>query len=99
MVDDGSIGKDKLSSLIYATPQVNFGTIDSKGQITILSWLVELLTFSIQENLDYALTAATNSNTELIYVTDADTNENLWGRLPVYFDELVSHQTFQCSQG
>ena len=54
---------------------------------------------NIQENLDYALTAATNSNTELIYVTDADTNENLWGRLPVYFDELVSHQTFQCSQG
>ena len=30
MVDNGSIGKDKLSSLIYATPQVNNPTIISQ---------------------------------------------------------------------
>ena len=54
---------------------------------------------NFKEKLDFALTAAVNSNTGLIYVTDADTNENLWGRVPIYFDELVSHQTFQCNQG
>ena len=54
---------------------------------------------NFKEKLDFALAAAINSNTGLIYVTDADMNENRWGRVPVYFDELVSHQTFQCNQG
>ena len=35
MVNEGSIGKDKLSALIYATPQVNFRTLGSKRQITL----------------------------------------------------------------
>ena len=51
-----------------------------------------------EAKLDDALQAAVNSGTSMIYATDADTNENLWARLPVYFDQLVNHSTFDCGK-
>ena len=44
----------------------------------------------------YSLEVAVNSNTNYIYVTDADINENLWARLPIYFDNFMNDDAFNC---
>ena len=50
------------------------------------------------EKFNHAIEVAINSGTSLIYATDADLPENLWGRLPVYWDDLVGHEAFNCDR-
>jgi len=57
------------------------------------------LTYGVpSEKLNHAIEVAVNSGTSLIYATDADLPENLWGRLPVYWDDLVGHEAFNCDR-
>ena len=75
--------------------------IDSRAPKYVVSKdLIEgyLNDMKVSKDLDDALQAAVNSGTSMIYATDADTNENLWARLPVYFDQLVNHSTFDCGK-
>ena len=57
------------------------------------------LIYAVPEaKMDAAIEAAVNSGTSLIYATDADLPENLWARLPVYWDDLISHDAFNCAR-
>ena len=52
----------------------------------------------LQESIQDAIDAANNSKTMYTYITDTNTDENLWGRLPPYFDSLASNSAFNCKE-
>ncbi|XP_066911100.1 spherulin-4-like [Clytia hemisphaerica] len=85
----GDAQHPQLDELIELSQQTDFPN----------SKLSALVYDTASASLNTALDRAVQSYFGLIFVTDAKLAENPWGRLPVYWDDLVDHAYFKkCSK-